>query len=196
MSMKHASIAFDLETRQQTGIAFLHMRNQAGPGNAHTCQRIAISYLSPCTSGQIRSFALETATLKRQHTNSERNIRNQEFDMPLIKIQVAGTLADEKKRTILTTASRIVAEATGKPETYVMALLEDDAVASLAGTVCPAAFADIRGIGGLNGTVNTRISAEICALLQQEAGIEPDKVYLTFTDVPARNWGWNSSTFG
>ena len=116
--------------------------------------------------------------------------------MPLIKLQVATAVPQDKKHAILTAASRIMAEATGKPETYVMAMIEDNALASFAGAVYPAAFADVRGIGGLDGAVNTTISRDICALLEQELGIEADKVYLNFTDVPARNWGWNSSTFG
>ena len=116
--------------------------------------------------------------------------------MPLIKLQIATTVPEDKKKIVLAAASRIVADATGKPETYVMAMVEDDAVASLGGTVCPAVFADVRGIGGLDGSVNAAISKEICALLLAELQIEPDKVYLTFTDVAAQNWGWNSGTFG
>lgn len=116
--------------------------------------------------------------------------------MPLIKLQVATTIPDDKKNAILAGASKVVAEATGKPETYVMAMLEDDAVASLGGTVCPAAFADVRGIGGIGGSTNAAVSKGICDLLQQELGIEPDKVYLNFTDVPGQNWGWKGGTFG
>ena len=116
--------------------------------------------------------------------------------MPLIKLQIATEVPEDKKTEIMTAASRIVADATGKPETYVMAMVEDDAIASLGGNVCPAAFADVRGIGGLDGGTNAAISKGICGLLQEKLGIEPDKVYLVFTDVAASNWGCNGSTFG
>lgn len=116
--------------------------------------------------------------------------------MPLIKLQVATSVPPDKKEALLAAACKIVAEATGKPPDYVMAVLEDDAIASLGGVMCPAAFADVRGIGGVDGGTNAAISKEICDLLQRELNIESDKVYLNFTDVPAQNWGWKGSTFG
>jgi len=116
--------------------------------------------------------------------------------MPLIKLQVATSVPEEKKTAIVGAASKVVADAMGKPETYVMAILDDCGVAALGGTVCPAAFVDIRGIGGVDGARNASVSKGICDLLQQELGIEPDKVYLNFIDIPAANWGWKGSTFG
>ena len=59
-----------------------------------------------------------------------------------------------------------------------------------------AAFVDIRGIGGLNGETNRKLSQQVCTLLLDSLGISPDRVYLNFTDVEAGNWGWNGSTFG
>ena len=88
--------------------------------------------------------------------------------MPLIKLQVATSVPPDKKEALLAAACKIVAEATGKPPDYVMAVLEDDAIASLGGVMCPAAFADVRGIGGIDGSTNAAISKEICALLQEE----------------------------
>ena len=59
-----------------------------------------------------------------------------------------------------------------------------------------AAFVDIRGIGGLRGETNRKLSQQVCTLLKDSLGIAPDRVYLNFTDVEAGNWGWNGSTFG
>lgn len=59
-----------------------------------------------------------------------------------------------------------------------------------------AAFVDIRGIGGLSGETNRKLSQQVCRLLKDSLGISPDRVYLNFTDVEAGNWGWNGSTFG
>ena len=115
--------------------------------------------------------------------------------MPLIKLHVTVPVTDERRAALLKTASRVLCEATGKPEKYSMAFLENG-TATMAGQVVPAAFVDVRGIGGFNKDVNARLSREICALLQKELKIEPVNVYLNFTDVAAQNWGWNSTTFG
>ena len=116
--------------------------------------------------------------------------------MPLIKLQTVTPVPEEKQQALLASASRIVAKATGKPETYVMAILEPAAAATMAGQAAPVAFVDVRGIGGVNATVNTAISKGVCDLLKEQMGVAPDQVYLNFTDVPAANWGWDGRTFG
>ena len=82
--------------------------------------------------------------------------------MPLIKLQTVTPVPEEKQQALLASASRIVAKATGKPETYVMAILEPAAAATMAGQAAPVAFVDVRGIGGVNATVNTAISNGVC----------------------------------
>ena len=114
--------------------------------------------------------------------------------MPLLKLQTSVPVPDDKKDSLLAAVSGILAEVTGKPETYVMVTLEGG-TACMGGVAGPAAFADVRGIGGLDGNVNAEISKRICHLLKDELGIEGDRVYLNFTDVPAQNWGWNGGTF-
>ena len=67
---------------------------------------------------------------------------------------------------------------------------------SLAGKAGPAAFVDVRAIGGLTPAANKKLSESICAVLKKEVGIPPDRVYATFTDVAASSWGFNGGTFG
>jgi phenylpyruvate tautomerase PptA (4-oxalocrotonate tautomerase family) len=115
--------------------------------------------------------------------------------MPLVKIEISVKLTDEKKKNLALSLSGIVAQATGKPEQYVMATVADVEIC-MAGEIGPAAFVDVRSIGSINGQVNRKVSKEIKSLLEKEIGIEGGRVYLNFTDVPAGNWGWNGSTFG
>ena len=115
--------------------------------------------------------------------------------MPLLKLQTSVSVPQEKRVELVKALSKITAEGIGKPETYVMVTL-DECSACMAGEVGPAAFADIRSIGGLNSSVNRKISEQVCALLEGELGIAGDRVYLNFTEISAGNWGWNSSTFG
>lgn len=115
--------------------------------------------------------------------------------MPLIRMDTSAPVPAEKRDKLLLALSKTIARTTGKPESYVMVTLSQVS-ASMGGKVAPAAFADVRGIGGLGGKINVSISKEICDLLKQELGIEPGNVYLNFTDVSAENWGHKGSTFG
>jgi len=115
--------------------------------------------------------------------------------MPLMKMQLSVVVPPEKKKALLAECSRILAEVTGKPERYVMITLET-AEFLMAGAPGPAAFVDIRGIGGLTKSVNARLSQAVGDLLQREFSIDPARVYLNFFDVAAQNWGHNDKTFG
>ena len=115
--------------------------------------------------------------------------------MPLLKLQTSVAVPEARKDSLLKACSKIVAEATGKPEAYVMVML-DAGAGCLNGKAEPVAVADVRGIGGLKKEVNQRLTAALCDLLLKELKIAPDHVYATFTDVPASNWGWNKTTFG
>jgi phenylpyruvate tautomerase len=115
--------------------------------------------------------------------------------MPLIKLETSASLSDAVKSELLTGLSEITATAIGKPEAYVMATVSESAMC-MAGEAGPTAFADIRSIGGLNQGVNREISKRVCALLQEKLDIPSSRVYLSFNDVAAVNWGWNNSTFG
>jgi phenylpyruvate tautomerase len=115
--------------------------------------------------------------------------------MPLLKLETTLPLPEEKEKPLLAALSKVVAGATGKPEQYVMVTVGQAAML-MSAKAGDCAFVDIRGIGGLNGETNRKLSQQICKLLKESLGIAPDRVYLNFTDVEAGNWGWNGSTFG
>lgn len=114
--------------------------------------------------------------------------------MPLIKLDVSNA-SDKQCNDLLPALSRMLAELTGKPEKYVMATVNKMDV-MMDGKPGPAAFADIRGIGGWTPAVNKKVSQALCALLKEQLQIPADRVYMTFTDIPASNWGYNGGTFG
>jgi phenylpyruvate tautomerase PptA (4-oxalocrotonate tautomerase family) len=116
--------------------------------------------------------------------------------MPLLKVDTTERLDEEKKASLCAKLSSICAKTIGKPESYVMVVVSDGATMSLGGKPGPAAFADVRSIGGLSGKVNQILSEKICAALAEAAKIPADRVYLNFTSVDGADWGHNSSTFG
>ena len=115
--------------------------------------------------------------------------------MPFLKLETTVALADDKKQALLASLSKIVAGTIGKPEQYVMVVVSPTAIL-MSGKPGPAAFVDIRSIGGLGGNVNHQLAQKIGDLLKEFLGVPLDRIYLNFTDVPAGNWGWNGDTFG
>jgi len=115
--------------------------------------------------------------------------------MPLLQLQTATPIADDKQQPLLSALSKILSESIGKPESYVMVTLRSGPML-MGGTTGDAAFADVRSIGGLGGSTNKQIAQQVCALLQEQLGISSNRVFLNFTDVSASHWGWNGSTFG
>jgi phenylpyruvate tautomerase PptA (4-oxalocrotonate tautomerase family) len=113
--------------------------------------------------------------------------------MPLLKVQTSVEIADEKD--ILTTLSKAVAETTGKPEKYVMVTLEKGSLL-MAAEMGDAAFVEVHGIGGIGGETNKKLSQRICGILNDKLSIPENRTYINFFDIPASDWGWNSSTFG
>ena len=116
--------------------------------------------------------------------------------MPLLRLETSVALEPEKKSALLASLGEILARDTGKATSHVMIVIVDRVELSMAGKQCPGAFVDVRGIGGLNGGVNRKLSASVCELLQQKCGIRPGAVYLNFTELQASHWGFNGSTFG
>ena len=115
--------------------------------------------------------------------------------MPLLKLETTVGLAEDKRQALLAALSNTLAEVTGKPEQYVMVTASQVAM-QMAGKPGDAAFVDVRGIGGLSGEVNRRLSQQLCRLLNETLGVPPNRIYLNFTEFEASNWGWQGNTFG
>jgi phenylpyruvate tautomerase len=115
--------------------------------------------------------------------------------MPLLELKTSVPVPEDEREKLLKELSQIVAGAIGKPESYVMVALSQESLC-MGGEAGPAAFADIRSIGGLKPSVNQSISKQLCSLLSQRLDIPGDRVYMNFIEISAPNWGWDSSTFG
>ena len=77
--------------------------------------------------------------------------------MPLMILKTTIEVPGDKRAGVIAAASRLIAEVTGKPESYVMVTIEQ-VNGCFNGKECPLAFADVRGIGGLSKSVNTKLS--------------------------------------
>ena len=114
--------------------------------------------------------------------------------MPLLKIQTNQTIAPERQQTLLRAASQRVAALLGKPERYVMIALERNDALLFGGSDAPLAYLELKSIG-LPTARTAELSAALCALVQQELGIDSDRIYIEFANATGSMWGWNGGTF-
>ena len=117
--------------------------------------------------------------------------------MPYLKLNTNVAVAEDAKPELLSELSQLMATETGKPERYVMVMVElaGDKAMLFGGSNQPMAYLECKSIG-LSSTQTKPLAAAICQLLQSRLQIEPQRIYIEFSDCPANYWGWNGSTFG
>lgn len=115
--------------------------------------------------------------------------------MPLISVKTSAASSADPQ-ALLGELSSSLAALLGKPERYVMTLLETGVPMTFAGEGAPACYVEVKSIGALDGDRTRQVSQAVCDLIAQHLGIPADRTYIGFEDVPGRLWGWNGSTFG
>ena len=112
--------------------------------------------------------------------------------MPLINVRTSLPVLKDGS-SLLQELSSELANQTGKPEAYVMTLLETGVPMTFAGSQQPSAYVEVKSIGALHPPA---MSAAFCKLIEARTGIPANRVYISFEDVQASCWGWNGKTFG
>ncbi|BCS87729.1 phenylpyruvate tautomerase MIF-related protein [Pseudodesulfovibrio sediminis] len=112
--------------------------------------------------------------------------------MPFIKVETNISVDDVEgaSRKLSALAVRLL----GKPEQYVLAIMEPDKALLFGGTADPAAFVSLNSIG-LPEDRTTELSQGICSFMQEIFGIPGERVYIAFQDIQRNMFGWNSGTF-
>lgn len=115
--------------------------------------------------------------------------------MPFLRLTSSAPDTVTKAAPIAAELSQTVSRLLGKPETYVMISIEKS-VMSMSGTDAPAAFIDLRSIGGFSPHKNKVLSQALSETVHKHLAIPTDRIFLSFTDIPGTHWGWNGSTLG
>ncbi len=113
--------------------------------------------------------------------------------MPLIQINTSSKSIVHNDDLFQKDISKMIAELTGKPENYVMTIIQKDIKMTFAGTDDPCCFIKVKSIGSL---LPSSMSKALCKLIASKTNINTNRVYIEFIDVKATNWGFNGSTFG
>ena len=112
--------------------------------------------------------------------------------MPFIQINTSSKSIFETE-LLQKEVSKMIADLTGKPEDYVMTMIQSDNKMTFAGSDEPCCFIKLKSIGSLNPS---SMSKSLCDLIGSKTNIKPNRIYIEFIDVKPSNWGFNSSTFG
>ena len=113
--------------------------------------------------------------------------------MPFIQINTSSKSDVENDDLLQKDVSKMVADLTGKPENYVMTIIQRDTKMTFAGSDEPCCFIKVKSIGSLNPS---SMSKSLCELIASKTNINMNRIYIEFFDVKASNWGFNGSTFG
>ena len=111
--------------------------------------------------------------------------------MPYLNIRTNQSVSDPA--ALLKTASKTVAQASGKPESYVMVTIDQQADMLFGGNDAPTAILDYRSLGLPSN--RSAFSDALCSMINTELGIDGSRIYISMTDSERQNWGWNHSTF-
>ena len=112
--------------------------------------------------------------------------------MPLLHIITNISLQD--KSTLATEASAKTAQLLGKPENYVMVMVNDNQTLIFAGTDQPTAYIELKSIN-LPESETAQLSSALCELISTQTGIEQARIYIEFSNAQRHMWGWNGATF-
>ena len=112
--------------------------------------------------------------------------------MPLINVHTSATHVSNAQE-LLKELSAVLADSTGKPEKYVMSMLQTDLPMTFGGSSEPCCYVEIKSIGSIRPPAMTEL---FCKLIESKIGISANRIYINFEDIEAGNWGFNGQTFG
>ena len=112
--------------------------------------------------------------------------------MPLIQINTSTETIFEDD-SLQKEISKKIATLTGKPESYVMTILQTNTRMTFAGSKEPCCFIKLKSIGSLEPSSMTHT---LCNLIASKTNIQQNRIYIEFIDVKPSHWGYNNSTFG
>ncbi|MGB5736074.1 MAG: phenylpyruvate tautomerase MIF-related protein [Thiohalocapsa sp.] len=115
--------------------------------------------------------------------------------MPTLIIKTNADLAHIDQDGLLQILSSTVSGMLGKPERYVMVLLEPTPYMCFGGDRAPLAYLELKSLG-LPEERTGEFSATLCALMQQHLGVPPGRTYIEFASPDRHLFGYNAGTFG
>lgn len=114
--------------------------------------------------------------------------------MPYLLIKTTQSLSQEQTNSLMQQATKTVANLLNKSEQFVMIDIMTDCTMSFATSTEKLAFMTLKSINLADDSIPA-LSQGLCQLIQQSIQVEPDRIYIEFSNVERHKWGWNGKTF-
>ena len=113
--------------------------------------------------------------------------------MPFIDSKVTIRLSGEQKEELRAELGKLIATL-NKPESYLMVGIEDAYDLWLGGKKLEkGAYVEVSLLGNAPSEDYTKLTGQICDMLEDKLGIPGNAVYVTYH--PLADWGWNGTNF-
>ena len=114
--------------------------------------------------------------------------------MPFIEVKTSAALTAEKCEAIKSGLGKAISLIPGKSESWLMVEVTPDCKIWFRGDdSADSAMVRVAVYGSVSDRDASKLTAEITRILGAEAGISPDRVYVSYSEHD--KWGWNSSNF-
>ena len=113
--------------------------------------------------------------------------------MPFINVKTNVPVGSDKEKAIKSALGRDITALPGKTENWLMVGLEPECHLWFKGTDEPAALVDVSVYGGADADAYRALTGKVSALLAEELGLKPDRIYVKYSSTP--DWGWTGDNF-
>ncbi len=113
--------------------------------------------------------------------------------MPYFSIETNKKIEISETEKISKKASRFLAEMMSKPEQVIMVAIKPGTPLIFGGTGEPCAFVRIKALGLDKGRC-PEYSGKVCGFLEREIGVPGNRVFIEFTDIDGKCFGYNGNT--
>jgi len=113
--------------------------------------------------------------------------------MPYFSIETNKKINNIETEKLTKKASQFLAEMMSKPEQVIMVAIKPGTPLIFGGTDEPAAFVRIKALGLDKGRCQ-EFSGKVCGFLTKEIGVPGNRVFIEFTDIDGKCFGYNGDT--
>ena len=109
--------------------------------------------------------------------------------MPYIQTTTNVAIPADKAKAIKARMGEVIALIPGKSETWLMLSFHGEESMYFQGSDAPCAICGVKLYGRGTDAAYEKLTAALTAILREELGLAPDRVYVTYEEIST--WGWN-----
>lgn len=111
--------------------------------------------------------------------------------MPFINVKTNKTIPAEQ--SLKAKLGQAITAIPGKSEGWLMIALEPEVKMYFKGSDEGCAMVQVSIYGSASSAAKQDMTGRVTDILTEELGLKPDRIYVSYTDVP--DWGWNGNNF-